>query len=290
MATREHGKPIFIGGTGRSGTTLMQVILNTHKDVAAFGEVKVLMGGIINLQNMFKQPAYKRHRLVIEYKKLWLTDYFRFYVPWDSKKNKDGLRGLTCWFSRKEVEQCITILDRLRSAPDIDTGYAVFGDFVCALFSIYAQKEGKKFWAEKTPPNAVFAPFLQKALPDMKLINMVRDGRDVTCSVGKVGWAIEDPYKALDWWAKNLVSAVKVQKCLKAGTVINVRYEDVIQKREPVLRRVTEFLGIEWDETVLKKELFSKSVYRYKKEMDPAVQKYAVEKYGDLLRMFNYET
>lgn len=44
MSNTEHDRPIFIFGSGRSGTTLLQRILNTHKDVVLSGE----HGGFLN--------------------------------------------------------------------------------------------------------------------------------------------------------------------------------------------------------------------------------------------------
>ena len=69
---------------------------------------------------------------------------------------------------------------------------------------------------------------------------------------------------------------------------MNVRYEDVIFGMEKTLKRVMDFLDINWDDGLLEFEVSSNSIGRYKKELSSDVQEYAKKKYGKLLEVFEY--
>ncbi len=280
-------KPIFIGGTGRSGTTMLTKVLNRHKDVAAFGEIKVHLSALEVLYDIYKTPDSK-DVLIEEFKQMWFNEFFKYTVPWKTKDGNDNIRGLTCWFQEDDIKACINYLTPLSAETPIDEAYLMLGRFWDALFQIYARHENKLYWAEKTPPNALAAPVLMKCFPAMKMINVIRDGRDVACSLATMDWGIKDPCRALDWWAAQLVQALQRQKNMPAGTIMNVRYEDLIQYSRKAMERIIRFLGLNWDEEILEHNTHTKSLSRYKKDLSPEVQNYAVKKYGHLFKMLHY--
>ena len=49
--------PIFIGGAGRSGTTLLRVLLDTHPRIACGPELKVIPM-VAGMWQQFQQPLY----------------------------------------------------------------------------------------------------------------------------------------------------------------------------------------------------------------------------------------
>ena len=51
-------------------------------------------------------------------------------------------------------------------------------------------RRGKRFWAEKSPPNLYSMPLFLERYPEGKAIVMVRDGRDVVCSLLKRGFRL----------------------------------------------------------------------------------------------------
>ena len=54
--------------------------------------------------------------------------------------------------------------------------------FVRGCFDDYAHKQGKPSWVEMSLDNVAAAPTLLALFPRAKIINMVRDPRDVACS------------------------------------------------------------------------------------------------------------
>ena len=280
-------KQIFIGGTGRSGTTLFKNLLNTHKKIASFGETKVFDLARRFLNQLKYCSEEDKEREVCIFKKRWINDLYHFKVPWTTHKN-NGDRGLHIWFTKEEIQVSLPILDGLINIQSEDEGYRVFGTFINHLFSAYAIKHNKPFWSEKTPSNAVHASFFARCFCNMKLINVIRDGRDVACSLMKVPWGMKDPKKALDWWANNLLQAIEVQSDIPKNSFLNVRYEDIIFRTDKTLKRVMKFLDIDWDDCLLEFEISSDSIGRYKKELSSDIQEYATKRYGKLLKAFQY--
>lgn len=109
-------------------------------------------------------------------------------------------------------------------------------------FNRLAAKSGKRRWVEKTPRHIRKIELILKYLPHAKIVIMVRDGRDVACSLkertgdfdrGVSRW-IDDNQAGMEFFAH---SQVKV-----------VRYEDLVIDKESQLREILSFLGEEYEE------------------------------------------
>jgi len=284
---RGKTKAIFIGGTGRCGTTLFVDLLNTHKDIAAFGETKVVRHTQNLLREFVNFSPDKQKEILAKFKQLWLTKFYKFQAT-NPTNSKDNWRGLHRWFTKTEILDCLPILDRLQEIYTKEKSYDIYGTFITALFNKYTEKQEKKYWAEKTPANSVYAPFLAQCFDNLKLINIIRDGRDVACSLLKVSWGPDEPREALDWWAFLLKKALTAQKKLPQNSFLNVRYEDIVLKTEPTLHRVIDFLGVDWDDNLFSFNFNRSSIGQYQKELDPETLQYAKDKYGTLLSMLGY--
>jgi hypothetical protein len=137
----------------------------------------------------------------------------------------------------------------------------IFGDQIKALLEPYRRRTGKPRIAEKTPQNIEVFPFLFHLLPGSPLIHVIRDGRDVVCSLLAERWVspitgnvldyTQDPRQAAEFWVKTLVDARPMRGRGYAGVYTEVRYEDLVQKPEPTLKRLLDFIGEPWDPAVL---------------------------------------
>lgn len=112
-----HSNLFFIVGVGRSGTTLIRLMLNSHPDVA------------------------------IPYETHFITNYIREmdkYGPLSVSANLDRLIAdllkedlLSKW---DKVPTAQEVKQKLGSNPTLS-------DVIDAIYSCYAQAHGKKFWA-----------------------------------------------------------------------------------------------------------------------------------------------
>jgi glycosyltransferase involved in cell wall biosynthesis len=139
---------------------------------------------------------------------------------------------------------------------------SVFRGFVEGLVENYRRAEGKPRWAEKTPQNVGSMVELGEIFPEAKFIHMLRDGRDVACSLITQEWRNPETGVKVDFvktmsaaarhW-RDVVMLARKQAAHPSlnGRVLEVRYEALVTETAPTMRQVLAFLGEEWDEAVL---------------------------------------
>jgi hypothetical protein len=137
-----------------------------------------------------------------------------------------------------------------------------FRAFIEGLVENFRRAEGKPRWAEKTPHNVRCMVPLGEIFPEARFIHMVRDGRDVACSLVTKDWPDPQTGRKLEivdtmtgaarYW-RNFVMAGRRQAedPRLTGRVLEVRYEALATDTAATMRQVLAFLGEEWDDAVL---------------------------------------
>jgi Sulfotransferase family len=218
--------PVFVMGCARSGTTLLyHTLLSSGGFAVYFAEPAVFD----MLVPRFKDLGVPRHRA--ELMKYWLNSkMFR----------ASGL-------SREEIE--VKVLSQCKSNTD----------FLVIVMQEITRSQGKERWAVWGPDNLLYMPQIKKELPKAKFIHIIRDGRDVALSLHREGWIRPLPWDrdqglavaALHWlW--------KVNRGRKYGRrfgsdYLELRFEDLLSKRDEILRRISEFIGFEIDPEFIEK-------------------------------------
>lgn len=129
--------------------------------------------------------------------------------------------------------------------------------FIERLAAEVRARSGKPVWAEKTPLNVLRFGFARRAFPRAKLVHILRDGRDVACSLRHKPFAKLDG-AAWDSPAAALRCGVQWRACVRAGLshrgdpgYWELRYEDLVRRPEPVLRALLGFLELPWSDRLL---------------------------------------
>ena len=154
--------PLIVLGVRRSGTTLLRSMLDSHPQVAVPPE------------------TYFVTRLAAK---------ASTYEPWDI----DGLDRFmsdltgTGGFRRMELD-ARDLMAHLRSRDP--GGYSAA---IRATFELYAARQSKTRYADKTPAYVLSIPLLASLFPEARFIHIVRDGRDVALSFVDGGWAKVPP-------------------------------------------------------------------------------------------------
>lgn len=258
--------PIFVGGAGRSGTTLLRVILDSHPNIVCGPELKVT-------------PSLCR---------LW-HDFQTAYSP--------------------------PLREYLLAPKDIN---AIFAQTIMALLERYRQQSGKARVAEKSPNNVFFFEHLNSMFPNSPLIHVIRDGRDVVCSLLTMQWMdpktgqpldyTRDVRKAAEYWARAVRTGQTVarQKPAVARRYVELRYEKLVSDPVAILRELFTFLDEPWDPAVLQfhqqrrnlagessaeqvsKELYTSAVGRWQRDLKPEDKSAIKDVAGDLLVELGY--
>lgn len=119
---------------------------------------------------------------------------------------------------------------------------------------------------EKNPRNTLRVPFIRAVFPEAKLVHVVRDGRDVACSMvpgcGGAEWSHLKPPS----WKGLLVGSEGVLRCALAWKEVmeialadladaphlEVRYEELVRSPRDVARGIGMYLGLREDPAVLR--------------------------------------
>lgn len=113
------------------------------------------------------------------------------------------------------------------------------------------KSEGKSVWGLKDPQLTEHLPALKQFLPEARFIIIIRDPRAVVRSYIENAWGLgTNCYTGALRWQREVQEQLEFEQELP-GKVIRVRYEDLILQQRETLARVCEFIGVEFDETML---------------------------------------
>ena len=108
---------------------------------------------------------------------------------------------------------------------------------------------------DKTPTNFLYAGLIAEALPEAKIIHVIRDPRDAAIATYKT--LFRDRY----FWSydlKNIATYITAYQSLMqhwqnkwSDRIECIAYEALVQNTEAEVRRITKFVGLEWDPACL---------------------------------------
>jgi tetratricopeptide (TPR) repeat protein len=124
--------------------------------------------------------------------------------------------------------------------------------------AIFDAPIGERMLLDKNPGMMILFPIVNWAFPEMKMLIALRDPRDVvlSCFMQKVpltpissNWL--NLADAAEYYARSMQTWLAVRS-LTTSPRVEFRYEDVVADLEREARKILEFLGLPWDERVLK--------------------------------------
>ena len=253
-------RPVFVGGTGRSGTTVMGDLLGFHQDIRTSVpiEIKFLANKSGLLQLVFgrdtpsNQPKIsvfnlraQRIRRISEkakFAKIEVEFLDRIWNSWwDIDAPPPHGRGLQSGISKERLE---FLINRLISNLRINRVWAA-RRFMRDFISSQNDHAGQKYWVETTPLNIAQARRILKLFPDALFINMVRDPRDVIASLLTKNWGPTTPLEGLEWIEKRLRDAHEALAHIPANQKITIALEDLaINNRTQSYQALLKFLNL----------------------------------------------
>lgn len=115
-----------------------------------------------------------------------------------------------------------------------------------------SSKADAKFVIDQTPNNVLLSYHLSRVFPSGKFIHIVRDGRAVFNSVKKVPWGPSTPVASARWWTSWVAPGLAMERSLGADRVLRVHYEDLVSRPEIELRRLCDFVGLDYVDSMLR--------------------------------------
>jgi len=202
--------PFFIVACDRSGTTMLRLILDRSEEVAVPTESMILVDFAAHADDALETDA--------EFARL-------AGAVWRHPKVREwGLPGGP-------------------PARAGRTGPAAFRAAIEAPFQAYAELHGKPRWADKTPYYVGELDLVKRVFPEARIVNLVRDGRDVALSLLRVPFGPSNVWAAARQW-RAAVDAGDAAQARYGEDVLTIRYEDLVADPEPVMRSVCAFCEV----------------------------------------------
>jgi Tfp pilus assembly protein PilF len=157
---------------------------------------------------------------------------------------------MSTWFSGDSIPQILPQLDR----DDIARLRAEFWE---QAESILQMKLSDKILVDKLPLNLIRLPLINVMFPEARVIVALRDPRDVCLSCFMQRFRLNTAMINYLWWERTAEFYAKVMdlwlhlRGLVTLEFIEVKYEDTVEDLEHQARRLLDFLGVAWDDSVL---------------------------------------
>jgi hypothetical protein len=228
---------IFIGGAGRSGTTLVADLLGLHPGVSPIYETGFVTQ-ILGLLFVRKDLSPKQVQLAI----LQIMDRWSQNLPM-LPNNKRAYERYHHGPHHVRLERDYVMARTAELVEAFDRGQPAVGmrRFMDALFVEHCQADRKPRWANKTPSYVHMLPLLKGLYPKMKFIHCVRDGRDVVTSLLSYKGAARDVEDAAHWWVRKAGAGV-VWGGNNPDRYFELRYEELLASPVLTMRRLLDFL------------------------------------------------
>jgi hypothetical protein len=231
--------PIFILGTGHSGTTILYNMIGYHPDVT------------------------------------WFSRYSRPWIRWDAPQDGvfSGLsricRGIASW-SLAETDRALrkvpypwqkgdSLIRRVipepnevsriwqRLLPESGSDVAGHAHAIRELLSAHSRFFHLRFIVVKYPRLNRHVDLLRAVYPTSRFLHIVRDGRAVAFSLQQklMGTRGLRKHEALRQAADRWIETIRQVSTLPTEDVLELRYEDLCADCHGMLRKILEFVGLE---------------------------------------------
>lgn len=214
-------RKIFVVGCPRSGTTLLQSLLASHSEIVSFPETHLFSKTI---------PLQKILRLLKVYGKA--ANKERVHILRDFGVHVNEVH------TRVRLHEWTHIL--LSSLDQIGKAYS---------------KNSESIILEKTPRHLHYIDLIQKAEASTVFIHLIRNGEDVVASLYEATANSPDKWsgdrsikKCIFWWNRSIRLS---RKYVGEPNHVFVRYENLVEDTETVLRYLTRELDLSFEENML---------------------------------------
>jgi hypothetical protein len=277
IGTAATRAPFFIVGSDRSGTTMLRLMLDRASDGPAIPPETMF---VTDFRDVLRAGGLDEHDAAKEFtRRVWAHPRVQLW----------GIEGEP-------------------APPPVGLGHReAFRWAVEQPFLAYMRRDGKTWWADKTPPNIDHVDLLAEVFEGARFVELVRDGRDVTLSMIGMPWGDNNVWTCGVRWA-HCIREGERQRAARPDEVLLVRYEDLVTQPREQLQRVSGFLGIDYDDDMLAVEktdtsklqhqdwfsnlwqgINTSAMDKWRTKMDQDDQRVFLAAAGDELRLLGYD-
>jgi hypothetical protein len=211
---RKHA-PVFVLGSPRSGTTLLYDMLLSAGGFAVY---------------------------------LAESNVFNLLVPHfgDLRSRANRERLLEAWLDSKlfRASGLDADLIRQRILQDCHTG----ADFLRIVMGEICTLQGVRRWAENSPEAMLYLPLIKQLIPEALVIHIIRDGRDVATSLGRLRYVRAFPWETRHslvgcglYWEWIVQQGRRFGRSVGAD-YMEVHFEDLLAQPAETLGQISRFI------------------------------------------------
>lgn len=214
-----HAPFPFIIGAGRSGTTLLRAMLDSHSNMAIPGETYLLDQLARRRDGFIREGRFDR--AAFDNELFGDARFWSFYIEPTS----------------------------VRAALD-DAAPATLADALRVVYRCHARSVGKSRWADKTPAYAFAVDRLSTLFPEAVFIHLHRDPREVVASYLDANWSYRTAPRAASYWALSVRGAQRA-RALGEDRFLEIGYRDLTNDAERTLRRICALVDLPFEASML---------------------------------------
>jgi len=214
---RKMENAIFIMGSARSGTTFLGSLIGSHSEC------------VVTPESHFKIHCYPpQEEVSFDPEKTFNTiKNIKKYKNWNTKIS----------FTASEFDQIKNYSDLLLE--------------IVKKYNINKQhKKTAKIWVEHAPHNLEYVELLKSLYPNAKFIHIIRDGRAIAASYQNITWGPRGMKNIASHWLKSLAYGFAYEAKYPED-VLSVKYEDLLSDTKTTVKKITDFIGLEYENNML---------------------------------------
>ncbi len=324
----KENKICLIGGSGRSGTTILSRIFAKHPLISDVPELRFLIDpdGIIDFYTSYKAWSPYHFDLKLKRLKSVLQDvthshplkkvYFLLQkmrilqiLPWNVRpryinicakdfcpkfpKLVNELLGQLTTFSYSGYWEGMNAIQQ----NNILYGYIKKKNELAKIFRSFLQQvllstleyQHVSYYLEKNTWNILWFDKILELLPDSRMVHIYRDPRDVIASFTHQTWMPSDPLKSALIYRDVIQRWWDIKDTIPCHTYIEISLESLVNNTESILRKICAFWDMPWDESLLSIDLSKSHSGRWKKDLDIHEQSKVQNLLGRQIEALGYE-
>ncbi|MBS3742115.1 MAG: sulfotransferase [Candidatus Cloacimonetes bacterium] len=275
-------EPFLIISAGRSGTTLLRIMLTKNEQIS------------IPPESQFFHVAVRKFK---SYN----------YLGWE-----ELIKIVIGDLESKEIFKYwnINLAPVYRKLINLEKNQRSLAKIIDEIYLQFTLENNPNaiLWGDKSPLHTYYISWIYKIFPTAKYIHLIRDGRASVNSMLNREYLNDTISKACKRWNQSVISVNKFKDKISKNKILEIKYENLVINPTKILKKVCSFINVEFHEAMvypnknvekygdtnlphhrnLKNPVNTKSIDRWKSELSNKDKKKITSKLKKNLKLYGY--
>jgi len=165
----------------------------------------------------------------------------------------------------------------------------ILGNFIRNCVSSLLERAGKDYFIDSDTHNFLFAKEFSELLPEIKLIHIIRDPRDVIASyIQQKGYP--DKLEHSIFYYKSVMERwLSIKPNFPSKNLLEIKLENLVNNNTDIVNKACDFIGIPLEQKMLEVDLSKSNSGRWEKEFSSDEKEILNNSLYDILKDLNYD-